>query len=94
VLLGIAVLEADVLPLHIAQVTQALLEGWKTVRVLLLGAWVQHADQGDFPLWLCRCDDRGDEDAKGERDNEYQRFHWITSSAKTRSVGGNVIPSA
>src|SRR4029453_18804007 len=38
--------------------------------------------------------DRGDEDAKGERDNEYQRCHWITSSAWKRMDGGIARPSA
>src|SRR5712691_554009 len=93
-LFGIAVFEEDRLPLHIAQVAQALLEGWETACGMLLGAWFQHADAGDFPPWLRRDHSRRHQDAKGEHDDERQNFHWSTSSAWKRSVGGIGRPRA
>ena len=44
---GIAVRKAEVLPLHIAQVVQALPEGRKAPPEVRRGVWFQHADQWD-----------------------------------------------
>jgi transposase InsO family protein len=65
---GIAVVELDVLPLHIAKVAQALLEGRKARG----GRWVrlQDADQRDVPPPLRLDSGQRHQETKGEGDDE------------------------
>jgi hypothetical protein len=46
--LGMTIVNAEVLPFHIAEVTQPLLEGGKARCGTLSGAGVQHPDLGDL----------------------------------------------
>jgi hypothetical protein len=69
--LGMTIVDAEVLPFHIAEVTQPLLEGGQARRGTLLGAGVQHPELGDLAPQLrhghdrCQGHDKGDEEGKG-----------------------------
>jgi hypothetical protein len=67
--LTIPIVEEDGLPLHIAEVTESLLEGYETWCRMLLGGGFQHTNPGDFlPHWLRRGGERRCDQAQDEHD--------------------------
>src|SRR5262249_58559847 len=87
--------DRDVLALDIAVVAQLLGEGVKVTAPLgRFRRGPQPANAGRFHRRLRMDAARRREDANGERDDEYRRFHRITSSAWIRTDAGTVMPRA
>ena len=92
---GPAVLDGEVLPLHVAEVVKTLPEGLHEVGVTSRGGAAQESEPVDLGLRLRIGGERRGEEAAGQRADKRAPVHyWITSSARASTDGGIVRPRA
>jgi hypothetical protein len=86
--LGIAVLQGDLLALDPAQVTEPLSEALDVGRDARGGAEEEKTDPGDFPCWLRYCGKRRHEETEREGAEESDHAARHRSLLSARTCGG------